>query len=265
MKEITISTWETLVYASAKAEVDFGYVTVWFRGQPRFGEGWQLVANVFRQFNFAQEADLTNRFRLQAPSRSSNCPSFEAIADWLCLMRHHGLPTRLLDWTQSILVAAFFAVDEDEYAKDEGVIYVLAPGLLNRRWGGEGRIFQMKQQTLASTLQAAFLTGKPSDQVFAALPSEIDPRMLLQQSVFTIHGSAKPLEQFPNSDEFLMRFIIPPEMKPRIQDVLRLCGITQATLFPDLGHLADQLVKQQELIASGLRARGRPPTGEEAQ
>jgi len=70
-------------------------------------------------------------------------------------------------------------------------------------------------------------------------PEEIDIRMLVQQSAFTIHGDrSKPLERIGHSRSFLMKFGIPASKKTSLSKELNSLGIWTDTLFPDLENLA---------------------------
>lgn len=104
---------------------------LWFRGVTR--SSYKLVPSVWRGSTPRQEeSDLTCSFLNRARSRYHACPGNEDYAAWLYLMRHHGLKTRLLDWSESILVAAFFAVHKQVNKTSTASIWAMNPCELNR-------------------------------------------------------------------------------------------------------------------------------------
>lgn len=216
----------------------------WFRGQPSIQ--WPLLPEVLRAGTAYPEKDIIQQFMLQAPSRKSGSPDSipSSMAHWLSLMRHHGLPTRLLDWTQSILVATFFAVGYEE-CPDDSVVWALCPVLINAIHSKMPGLFILGGPGCQPFLARAFGTKDDAmpDQVLAVLPPEIDLRLMLQQSVFTLHGSRKPLELNHDAERYLMKFVIPSDgsVKKDLASWLRCVGIRRSSLFPDLAHLAQDV------------------------
>jgi len=219
--------------------------TPWFRGNAK-GQSWRLVPSVFRLNNYDESA-MARQFRLRAPSRREGCPAEEDLPSWLCLMRHYGLPTRLLDWTESILIAAFFAVCEDdrEVPKEPAAIWALNPFKLNEVLNQTNAILLFSGNGARALAKPAFCKGQFVDTCFAIQPAEIDARMMLQQSMFTIHGSPHPLDELPRSQEFVARLEIPIQCRATVAYQLRMLGVTRSKVFPELDQLARDLEQGQ--------------------
>ena len=112
-------------------------MSIWWRGQCADRPEWVLAPKIYRKgYDYETELLITTRFKLYAPSRYENCPGETAYSAWLCLMQHHGLPSRLLDWTESALVATYFAVNQKDHLQEPGVLLALVPGDLNECQGG---------------------------------------------------------------------------------------------------------------------------------
>ena len=102
--------------------------TLWFRGQS--DKDFDLLPSIYRNKNLNYfEREMNRDFKLLSNSLVAKNPSNEL--EWLFLMQHYGLQTRLLDWTESPLVALFFAVVDYSMPKDSSV-WILRPSYLNK-------------------------------------------------------------------------------------------------------------------------------------
>lgn len=256
----------------------------WYRGHAN--KEWELIPKVQRDFEgseedlFRNERYYTNDFQSRASLFKSPTLPIDEYASWLTLMQHYGLPTRLLDWSRSPLVALYFAVsDESQYNKD-GCIWMLTPGKLNESQHLEkpsiidGKqydnvyIYNTKHKTIATMIYPAFRRWKfssvpeaitpedikfahrledLSDKIAACYPTEADSRVYNQFSAFTVHNSIRKLVDICDTDT-LLRITIPHECKDNLRYELSVCGITQSYIYPDLEHLSDEIKKMNKNI-----------------
>lgn len=216
-------------------------IGLWWRGQPKLCKEWNLKPKVYRgNRGPAYEQNAIAHFLRKAPARYPDCPTDHV--SWLFLMQHYGLPTRLLDWTESALIALFFAVQDTNHNSDPAVLWGLEPTRLNKYYNHEG--VPVGPVDIALRLaKAAYKGNQANEEILALYPPHRDTRMLVQQASCTLHGYRKSLEelQLENSEEFLLGIKIPPEHKPSLRGILALLGMRSSNLFPDLGHLAKEL------------------------
>lgn len=215
-----------------------------FRGQP--DAEWNLLPSVHRGYSAQQERYLTNEFRVRARSRYADCPANDDYPGWLALMQHYGLPTRLLDWTYSPLVAAFFAVHPDYLRAEDRVgrnacIWVLSAGELNQSQGFEPLIFPLDAASYAPLIAPAFKNRQEENTVGVAMAIEHDPRIQLQQGAFTIHSSRMPINHFEGCEHWLRKLVIEHCVVESFFEELDLLGMKKSNLFPDLSALTSEL------------------------
>ena len=220
-------------------------VDIWWRGVPEKHLG--LVPGARRNScTRLEEADLAHRFIRAAYTRYPNCPNSTEVWDdprWLFLMQHYRLKTRLLDWTESPLIAALFSVKNNQNI--DGVLWALNPWTLNESHSGQRAILDVKKALVLSQSPFRAVGAKSKDEdidmVIAINTQQRDIRMFVQQSVFTMHGSSKPLEEYEGIAKFLKKITIRAELKLRLWASLQQLGIKESNLFPDLDHLAAEL------------------------
>jgi len=237
-----INSERELLDAFLKAEKHFDENVLWWRGQPV--STWDLLPRIYQRKDPSDEEDLLIDFCKKAKSRHSECPAQDDYSSWLFLMQHHHLPTRLLDWTESILIAAYFAVRREKYSSNPGALWALDPGRLNRiQFSDSFSKFVPEDEEVAPLFKQAFgLSGtKRIKKIAAVNPDEVDIRMMVQMSVFTIHGTTQPLNKIRGNEKFLMKFEIPAKVKEELSGMLFDLGIRESNLFPDLDHLAKEL------------------------
>ena len=214
----------------------------WWRSHA--SEIWELVPGVHRfpERGPRYEANIAMKFAQRAPTRHSRCPRPGELARWLFLMQHYRLRTRLLDWSESPFVALYFAVAEDQYEGEPGVLWALDPFLMNEFQIGEPAIVQPGHEKVDPLISLAFsFQAEKPDAVLALFTEEVDLRMMVQLSMFTIHGSSQPLEGRADSDRYLLKFVVDAAAKRELRMHLERFGIRERNLFPDLDHLARDL------------------------
>ena len=152
-------------------------------------------------------------------------------------MQHYGLGTRLLDWTESPLVAAFFAVCLGP-SDNEAEIIGLLPDALNEA-EVDARVIANPKSDDWGLFRSAFIRGEPTRIANVAVACDhFDARMVVQRSAFTIHGSDSPLDQNDKWETYVRSFVIPAEYRKRLAAEIMMLGFSELALFPDLEHLS---------------------------
>ncbi len=213
-----IRTWGELArYAEAVA----GEPWI-FRGEPsarnplRPGAGRvedELGSHRTTRFGERDEREALERFKRDALPFLDYRPPLDHDLEWLAIAQHYGMKTRLLDWTESLLIAAYFAV-EDAGAEGSAVIY------------------GVKDLPVVGPNADPF--GLREVSVYR--PSRVTPRIGPQWSIFTIHP--QPTSDFRQSG-VLSEWRLPGRRNcEQVRLVLDSCGINSASLYPDLSGLA---------------------------
>lgn len=215
----------------------------WFRGHRR--AEWGVRPFLWRKHGPEEERNFTNRFRTRAALRRPDAPAEDDYPAWLSLMQHYGLPTRLLDWSRSPLVAAYFAVAEyisKGVPPADAVIWMLEPHAMNRELRGTDLTHPIDSKTAKEMLEPAFKErAKDDGDVFAVMAVEHDMRMFVQQGAFTIHAARDELNTRKGHSAYLIPLLIPADAVKGMAWEVVACGFRRGDIFPDLANLADEL------------------------
>jgi hypothetical protein len=265
---------------------------IWFRGEGDHKN--PLTPGVFRQYNggckVLNEAGIFNHLQ----SRIPDLYKIDSAFDKLCVAQHYEIPTRLLDWSESILTALYFAASSDPKGESDSYLYVLNAKALNKHsskaqgkedihtpddyWVGfrAEKSFAKTKRGWHENLQKNYPVFKftkhwNDEQVgqykhyndlnkpISVIPIRQNQRMIVQSSVFTLHGGSNLLKDamptpIPASfkDEngvnhrIYKRYKIPYKLggryiKKELAKELMIYGVHKGTLFPEMDKQRDYL------------------------
>lgn len=244
-KELTISSVASLLDVLPKLYK--GGKTIWFRGHSN--QRWHLEPSLARFKKLNHELQLIKRFKQNAFQFLGRVPKEEW--EWIFLMQHYRVPTRLLDWTESPLIGLYFAVSDRPRRKvtTSAALWCLYPQKLNEISGlaldppGDIPAFGDEKELddyLPTRVHAPQATSKNPLAIIA--PRQFE-RIYVQQGVFTIlHRRAIRIDELrdPNGNQsHLVKLKIPRNAVARLRKELGYLRMHKLSVFPQLEHVAE--------------------------
>lgn len=244
-KEVRVESWGEL-----REIFESGEYRSWaFRGQP--DASWRLETPLSRYLRRSgvqekywkqQEERILRIFRRKAHLHLRTVPDERDSFEWLALMQHHGAPTRLLDFTWSKYVAAFYAFSDPPRGCDAAIWALYPPALASSEKFGPWIYDNFEKYFLPNT--------KPI--VVIGEPHHMNQRLIAHSGTFVVPGQlAIPVEDIVAthiSSEPLVKLTLATDRVRR--DAIKALyhmNITHATLFPDLDGLARSMGFELEL------------------
>jgi len=221
--------------------------SIYFRGEPEDYGDEACLPSLFRE-----RGRWLNRERQDFNEACRRCPETlpmrMTMLDRLVEMQHYGLKTRLLDVTENLLTALYFAVSDEQKDVEDGCLYCICIPKGDVHYGRNADV-----QNIAKI--AGY--GKHSDnrfwkniykrnQILFFKPPFLNSRIRAQQGAMLIFGCARERKDFPRlkmvndfSDKnkiCAVKLKIPAKKKQELKKDLKLLGFSQWTFFPKIGE-----------------------------
>ncbi|HFD4042255.1 TPA: FRG domain-containing protein [Vibrio parahaemolyticus] len=211
---------------------------VWYRGHSNFE--YQLVPTIHRREGI-NEAGLFYEYKAHVAA-INGCTK----DDWDTLldMQHYGLPTRLLDWTNSLGTALYFAL---KGAPSSPCIWMLNPYKLSFESTGDSIIYDTTRLAPGSASYSSnydiadMILGRTEiNKPFAIQPPHGNRRIAAQRGRFTVHTQSKEAIESQCPD-CVKQFEIPSHLVAQLKTILQMLGIDDYSQFPDQYGLSEYL------------------------
>jgi hypothetical protein len=207
---------------------------VLFRGQRIDWPLQPMLGRHRESFDLKQERRILDEFQRQA------APYVDRVLnnwDWIELARHHGLPTRLLDWTTNPLAALWFAIHDPQDDAGDAVVWIVDYEPVNEAQRSDGPF----------TIH--------DGPAVVHYPAHVTARIVAQSAVFTVHqptaangAGAATFVPFDLRDSAAYRFsklLFDPSLFPVLLQSLERCGVHAASMYPGLDGIARRLTDSQ--------------------
>lgn len=235
--------------------------SLWYRGCGR--SSYQLLPSLYRHLKAKTPellSDLERQLMTRFRQRSLPYLTRSLTDDWdtLFFMQHHGVPTRLLDWTENPLIALHFALmgapatisaNGNITFRESSAVWILDPIMWNRHalshQSFDGGVLTPGDESLNGYKPTPTFSGMNKYPV-ALYGAHNSPRIVAQQGVFTIFGQHSiPMEEVYEQEGFpsecLLRITLKSQAIKGIRTSLLKHGITESVVFPDLEGLAREI------------------------
>jgi hypothetical protein len=252
MQEIRLHRWNDFVELT---DAQAGWA---FRGE--VSARWPLVSSLTRRLQtFCEDRTLwplreeraLRVFRRKAHIYLSDRSALQDDLRCLALMQHHGAPTRLLDFTKSPYVAAFFALED---AVDDAAVYALnTPALWSAAPAADPSLTREHIDPRVPGNYERWFSANRWPSVWFGEPLEMDHRLVAQSGLFVLPGVLdqpldRILEGYPSTQPLLVKIVLPRALREPAMQALYRMNVTNASLFPDLDGLARSTAYELEVV-----------------
>ena len=199
------------------------------------------------------ERQLMRAFRKYA---RQDAVAHDTAWDWLALGQHHGLPTRLLDWTYSPYVALHFATQNREKYDLDGIVWCvdyvraheLLPAELRDGLAVEGANLFTTELLAEAAPELRDLERYGEEFALFVEPPSFDARIVNQYALFSVISAAEARLDvwIARHPELARRVVIPAELKWEVRDKLDQANVTERVLFPGLDGISRWLARYYE-------------------
>lgn len=233
---------------------------LWYRGQGKLSDDYKLLPSIYRDSaNYKMEYDLFQRFKAKAVPFLKYKPQTQW--DWLFLMQHYGVPTRLLDWSEDALIALAFAIEKrssEDQIESDVCVWMLNPFKLNQQFNAfvdYKFIPNIEEQLIIDHFkmlpEREMTLGRPMHKLqhpIAVIGSMNSDRIIAQKGVFTLFpqefNGIIPLDESDKNQEFLYKIIIKKQDISIIKEELIRFGVTENSLYPGLDSIALEIKRE---------------------
>lgn len=267
--------------------------SLWFRGQSSASH--RLIPGALRSIHqshdhLGQEVDDTAvRFSsggvFSGPNSEKMLQDFKQLGrpfleqqptnefEWMFIAQHHGLPTRLLDWSTNALVALYFAAqgaqvregdgkpecerfEDDNFSAEGFAVFAIEPTKIN-----EQTILQSKTIDIASHAESWDKYIDPFTKDITTLPvcitaPHMTTRIRAQSGTFTLHGAQiAPLDYYNALQDLISKIFIPYTSTTAILASLGKLGINESFIYPSLDSIAKDVAKTANQTYASTRSR----------
>jgi len=265
MNEIQIKSWEELtkIFNSNIHRNRFWI----YRGQEN--KSWNLSPSIEREGLKTFESEIIKSFQRNA-HLYMDITNLNGTIEWLSILQHFGAPTRLLDWTYSPFVSAFFAMINKSVESEDAVIWALnIDSLIDKAKSISEKIkgfsfltsqkYRFDRELEDDEFKKLFMSDDFSPFVLPISPKKGHERLNTQQGIFLCQTNFSKtyqenldnaINQLDDENNFL-KILIPSSMKPVILDQLRQMNINYSTLFPGLEGFIKSLTLKHQIFKDG--------------